>query len=260
MISKTIQQLAIGYGAAPASVVCQINGNTIFSGTIQTLDEPEPELPNSSLTVDNVAWTWTEDADYTGNKTISIAVSNSPLLLGVLKINNPYNTAAGFQGFTATIDGVETTDPFANETINGTPVAPTPGGDLTGQWWWWIPAGATFVATLHVAAAEQPEDDGIVFGNVPLTMPPGSTGVFEVSLTNEDRPYPRTFTWQIINGSSTDSDFVAANGTVVFNSANSSFNISTVAHDPAQGPKDFKVCMVNSSNMQAAVSSMVNIS
>jgi hypothetical protein len=151
MILRTFKQLAQGFGDVPAQVVVQIDGNTVFSGAVTTLDQPMPSLPNSEYTLDNVAWTWQNDAEFSGSQSITVSVSDSPLILATTMANDPYNNVEGYGGFYLhEVGNVSYADPFTDVTIDGVaqPVVNDP--DWAGQIWWAIPAGSIFAATMHV--------------------------------------------------------------------------------------------------------------
>jgi hypothetical protein len=160
MTDRTFQQWAQGYGSTPCQVICQIDGNTVFSGTVTTLDQPFPSLPDPEYIGPPAAWSWQDSADFTGTKQLTISVTGSDLLLAQTFANNPYGNVANLDQFKSfyqqEIDGVVYYDPFTDETIDGV-VQPGPFvPETTGQWWWRIPAGSTFAATLHIVAAAPP--------------------------------------------------------------------------------------------------------
>ena len=161
MTLRTFQQHALGFGIIPAQVIFQINGNTVFSGAVTTLDQPRPSLPNPEYSVDNVAWTWQDDAEFSGTKSITVSVSDSPLLLANTLADNPYSNVVNYSAFyTVEIGNVSYADPFTNETIDGIAQSGPYNPELSGQWWWHIPAGSTFSATMHVTGltpTEPPE-------------------------------------------------------------------------------------------------------
>jgi len=159
MTDRTFKQYALGFGSVPAQVVFQIDGNTVFSGTITTLDEPMPALPNSEYSIDNTAWSWTNAADFEGTQQITISVSGSDLLLAQTLANNPVANADIFQSFyNVEVDGVIYYDPFTEETINGVAQSGPYDPAISGQWWWSIPSGSTFTATMNVTAPLPPAD------------------------------------------------------------------------------------------------------
>lgn len=158
MILRTFRQYAIGYGATPAQVVCQLAGNTVYSGEVLTLNQPVPSLPNLEYQIDNIAWSWQDDVEFAGTKDLIITVSNSLLLLGLTLANNPAANVETWGAFySVEVDGIYYADPFTNEAINGVAQGGPYNPDFTGQWWWRIPAGSTFTATMHVQEPPEPE-------------------------------------------------------------------------------------------------------
>ena len=157
MTLRTFKQNALGFGSIPAQVVCQIDGQTVFSGSVTTLDQPMPSLPNSEFMIDNVAWTWQDDVEFSGMKSITVSVSGSPLILATTLADNPYSNVESYDAFyTSEIGNVLYTDPMTNETIDGIAQSNYPSPDLPGQWWWRIPAGSIFSATMHVTPPTPP--------------------------------------------------------------------------------------------------------
>lgn len=153
MTDRTFRQHALGFGTVPAQVTFQINGNTLFAGSVTTVDEPYPELPNLEYQLDNVAWSWTNPADFEGTQQITISVNGSDLLLADTSANNPAGNLTIFGSFySINIDEVTYKDPFSNEAIDGITQSGPYDPAIPGQWWWFIPAGSTFSATLHVNA------------------------------------------------------------------------------------------------------------
>ncbi len=153
MTDRIFQQYAQGYGSTPCQVVCQIDGNTVFNGSVATLDEPLPSMPNPEFNVENIAWSWTNDAEFSGTQSISIAVTGSALLLAGTLANNPAGNAESYSAFyVQTINGVDYADPFSNEAIDGVAQSGPFNPDYAGQWWWVIPAGRTFTAAMHIDA------------------------------------------------------------------------------------------------------------
>jgi len=155
MTQRTFQQHALGFGETPTQVVCQIDGNTVFSGTVTTLDQPMPPLPQPGYDVDNIAWTWEQDALFAGTQSLTITVTGSQLLLAETYANYPLSNVANMANtfgsfYSMQIGNVTITDPLTGVTINAEPMTRPDDPDLTGQWWWHVPAGGTLTATLNV--------------------------------------------------------------------------------------------------------------
>lgn len=50
MATRTVKVYGRGYGATPANITATLNGNTVFTGDVPTLNTPIPPLPDTSLT------------------------------------------------------------------------------------------------------------------------------------------------------------------------------------------------------------------
>ena len=159
MTLRTFKQFAQGFGTEPCEVTVQLDGNTIFSGSVATVDQPLPMLPNGSIDSTNLGWHWQHDVTFYGTKTLSVAVTGSSLILAETLANNPYSYANAevFYGqYSTVVDDVTYYDPFTDESIDGVPQAGPYRPDIPGQWWWHVPPGSTFTATLHVTAPPVP--------------------------------------------------------------------------------------------------------
>lgn len=264
MTQRTFHQQALGFGTIPCNVTVTLDGEIIYQGPVATIDEPMPQLPRTDYVISNMAWSWQLPTDFAGTKNLSIAVTGSTLYLAQTLADNPYayvpDLASRYQAFfTIEVDGVLYSDPFTDETIDGVPLSGPYRPDEQGQWWWAIQPGSLFTTVLHVAAPPKPY---IIFDSIPQTVTAGDPASFLVSIpqVNPVHPLPQTFSWQVINGSSTNADFVATSGNVAFNTASSSLQIHTVAPAVPQGDRDFRVEIVQPSSGNAIVSShMVTI-
>ena len=247
MTTRNFKQCGQAYGSTPASITATIDGVVVFSGPISTLDQPLPVLPEPAA---NVAlptlFTWTNTLYFSGTQSYSIAVTGSPLLLGsTLADHFIANDVSQFGIFYSyDDDGALVGDPLANVVIDG--VALTRGPDnaaLPGQWQWLVPAGSTLTAVMNINPA--PGLPYIQFDSIPSPIQPGDSGTFVTTIpnVNPDRPLPRTFGWRVVHITTTNADFQAVTGSVPFNTSTASFNITTVAHDPPQSSKTFRIEM-----------------
>lgn len=158
MTERQLRQLAQGFGAEPTQITASIDGNVIYQGSVNTVDTVIPTLPDLNYEINNVAFTWSEPGDWTGTRQITISVTGSTLLLANTQTTRPWLAdqdpphadAATFFSGTWNSDGVSRMeDPLSSVTIDGVPML-SGAQDLPGQWWWKIPAGSTFQATLSV--------------------------------------------------------------------------------------------------------------
>jgi hypothetical protein len=180
MTTRTFKQFGQGYGSTPATIVATIDGVQVFNGPVNTVDEPLPLGPVTNP--GSEIFTWTNTVDFAGTQSFSISVTGSSLLLTVTSANYPFlqidtnvtepfiiNSSVDFSYFytnfyTKNVNGVNLADPFTNVTIGGVPQqrAPRPNdSELPGQWYWLIPAGSTFTATLNVMAGTDPASPGL---------------------------------------------------------------------------------------------------
>lgn len=158
MTTRTFKQLGQSYGSTPAIITATINGTVVFSGEITSIDIPLPILPDLSV-IGTELFTWTNTVDFSGTQPFSISVANSPLLLTDTRADYCVaNNVSQFQSFYSYIqDGINISDPFSNTAIDGVAVQRGPDStNLLGQWYWIIPAGSTFTATLNVNAGVEP--------------------------------------------------------------------------------------------------------
>jgi len=98
MAIRTIQFLGMGFGSSPATVTATANGTQIFSGTVTTVDQPVPALPNLALEADQVVlFTYEIDTAFTGEIPMTCAITNgtvifSEILANYVPIQNPVYT------------------------------------------------------------------------------------------------------------------------------------------------------------------------
>jgi hypothetical protein len=247
MVQRTFIQHAQAYGTTPASVTVRIDGQIIYEGPVNTLNQPSPQLPDDDYHINNLAWSWEDDADFSGTKELSIAVQGSDVILVLAETlaNNPYmgylSPAYEYRGFwSITVDGIAYEDPLTDVKYDGVPRPGPYDPYLKGQWWWRILGGTTMTAVMHVNAAPRPY---IVFDSLPQTVVAGDQAQFTVSIpeVNPEYPLPRTYRWQVVDLTTTSADFLSTSGNVTFDTAQSGFVIDTVNQGGSQSDKEFTV-------------------
>jgi hypothetical protein len=157
MTTRTFKQLGQAYGKIPATITATINGVIVFSGEIPTADAPLPVLPDPSVTGTEL-FSWTSTVDFSGSQSFSISVTGSQLLLTQSLADYCVldNTSEFFNFYSYDHDGVKSTDPFTDVAIDGIVTQKSSDIQLPGQWYWTIPAGSTFTATLNINAGVLP--------------------------------------------------------------------------------------------------------
>jgi hypothetical protein len=150
-MSRIFKQLGQGYSASPVTVNVLIDGNTVFSGTIPTVDAPVPGYePDVNLGADCFSWT-EADANFTGSRALSIAVSGGYFQTGVTLAQSSTGNSMIYGQFNEQ-------DPLSDVQIDGVPYVRD--AEPPGQWGWTIQNGQTLTATLTVTEVPDlpPED------------------------------------------------------------------------------------------------------
>jgi hypothetical protein len=110
MAIRTVQILGQGYGANPAEITVTASGNTVFSGTVSTVDQLLPALPNLEIDLNSVLCTFEIDTAFVGEIPMTCAVSTGTVIFAQIyanyvTISNPVYTPAQI----ATLDNPDTT-------------------------------------------------------------------------------------------------------------------------------------------------------
>ena len=158
MTTRNFIQCGQAYGSTPATITATLDGTVIFSGTIPTQNMPFPTLPDFSVTGVNL-FTWTNTVDFSGTQSLAISVTGADLLLTDSFADHCVANAisAFYPFYSYNVGNVGIADPFSNVIIDGEVMQRGPDDEiLSGQWYWTIPRGSTFTATLNVNAGEEP--------------------------------------------------------------------------------------------------------
>ena len=158
MTTRTFKQFGQGYGATPAVVTTSIGGTVVFSGNVPTVDSPMPSFPNLEVTGTEL-YTWTNTVDFAGTQSFSMTVQNSTVLLTESFANycNANDSAQFGLFYTYEVGNTLVADPFTDVAIDGISLQKSMDySEYNGQWYWTIPAGSTFTATLNVSAGVEP--------------------------------------------------------------------------------------------------------
>lgn len=150
-MSRIFKQLGHGYGVEPVSVIAQIDGNTVFSGTVPTTDTPIPgPEPGVQLGLDCFQWT-EPTGNFVGTQSLSITVTGGSFQIGQTLAQMSLANADQY-GFVYYIDigNVSFTDPLTNVSIDGESQVRPEDPSLNGQWGWLLQPGQTLLATLNI--------------------------------------------------------------------------------------------------------------
>jgi hypothetical protein len=125
MANRTIKFLGQGYGATPAQVTITANGNVVFSGAVDTVDQLRPVLPNPSLNLDGDLGTFEIDQAFNGQIPMTCTVNSGTVIFSQIMINNVYMSNPGYTSEQlATLNNPATTP--AERVAIYTPVANPP--------------------------------------------------------------------------------------------------------------------------------------
>jgi hypothetical protein len=84
---RTVQILGQGYGSTPAQITVTARGNTVFSGTVDTVNQPLPALPNPEINLNNVLCTFEIDTAFVGEIPMTCAVSAGTVIFSDIYTN-----------------------------------------------------------------------------------------------------------------------------------------------------------------------------
>ncbi len=87
MANRTVQIRGQGYGTSPAQITVTANGNTVFSGTIATVDQPLPALPNKAIHLDEILCTFEIDLAFTGQIPMTCVVNSGTVIFAEIFAN-----------------------------------------------------------------------------------------------------------------------------------------------------------------------------
>lgn len=173
MANRTIQFCGYAYGNVPVQLNAHINGQTVFSGAVDTLNEEIPQLP-ADMTNAPVLFSVAESAlfpvEFAGAYPMTVSVATgSGILLGYVYSN--YMTTGTEPGGTLKAGTVDifadcyyavppnsdgTADSRSSVQLNG--VVQDRPAVIEGQWTWEVPTGSTLECNLNVSAGSEPID------------------------------------------------------------------------------------------------------
>jgi hypothetical protein len=163
MTTRTIQILGAGFGTTPATVVATLNGNTIFEGTVTTIEAPIDQIGLEFVDQTVPLFSFEISMDFVGNIPMTCQVSNNTVIFAQIQANYtnvliPGNAAAYIpdrlesSGENTYVFLTPSPDPRANVTIDGSSVVPD-HEILTGTWWWTINESSTLAYDLVISTA-----------------------------------------------------------------------------------------------------------
>jgi hypothetical protein len=87
MTTRTIQLLGLAYGSDPATITVTADGETVFTGSVPTRNEPVPPLANPSLMPDQVVFCSFERDANLASTSMTYSVSSGTVVFGAASAN-----------------------------------------------------------------------------------------------------------------------------------------------------------------------------
>ena len=151
--NRTLQFIGLAYGSTPVTVTAQINGTTVFSGEVSTIDTPWPEP--TDLSSGNVLFSVTDSSlfptNFAGSYPMTITASNGlGIVLGDVLSNwmFPVDSTNFAPTLPTTFLNCYNGDPRTNVVIDGVPQTVT--RPPNGAWYRTVRSGSTLTCDLNV--------------------------------------------------------------------------------------------------------------
>jgi hypothetical protein len=152
MTTRTVKILGLAYGSTPAEIDVTLDGGSVYTGTVTTVDSPLPSLPNLEIENTTVEFCSFEiPMDFEGTKAMTCSVTNGTVIFAQIKANYCVIGNAIGSGPDGYLSTNTTGDARSNIIIDGVVQTPIPD-ELTGTWWFKIPAGSTLTYDLDLVA------------------------------------------------------------------------------------------------------------
>jgi len=234
--------------ASPSAYTMTVNGEQVHSGPVQS------NLPLGSditlLTIPNVT--------FPGNLSASITVTTGKMTLGPISVLGNVSMPFASLDLRTNVKIDNANPPWPSD---GGPTLPE-GTPQDPNWtgWWFYQLGQGDTASFNIVVPENARGGLVNFVNQPTSVTTGSSTTFSLNIPVPGPiPFPKTATWRVVNGTTSDSDFEAVTGNVVFATANSSLTINTVAQASPNPAKTFGVELLTPTGNIAGQSTIMNL-
>ena len=154
MTNRTVRMTGCGFGMTTATITALLDGQEIFSGSIPTLDQPLPALPDDELP-NKILFTFEIPMSQYGTFPMSVTVEHSTVFFSQITANYSKrmlsNTTSGpdiYLDICNMTNGVR--DPRSNVSIDGVPQI-IQRRSLVGAWIWQVHPGSTLSYDLTIA-------------------------------------------------------------------------------------------------------------
>jgi hypothetical protein len=202
MANRTVQILGQGYGANPAQITVTANGNTVFSGTVSSIDQSPPSLPNLNINLAEILCTFEIDQAFTGQIPMTCAVSSGTVIFAQIYANyvaipNPVYTqeqlATLIDPATAQADRVAIYTQVANPSLSQTDIDNLQDPSVS-------PAQQEAILVAHNCQINISSGDA-GYGQIDNTDARSSVTIDGIARTPDHGDLPGTWWWTISAGS-----------------------------------------------------------
>lgn len=164
MTTRTIQFLGQGYGAEPTTVTASWNGNTIYTGPVATVDQPQP---GAGFVPAEIMFTHEIDLNLQGSIPMTVEINTGSLIIGPIfanyanissRVDNVLvYSSSGPDGYRLINNAVNNGNPAIsdvreNVVIDGVPQTPTRTEQQKGTWCYHLAEGSIISCQVDVDA------------------------------------------------------------------------------------------------------------
>jgi hypothetical protein len=156
MTTRTVKMFGLAYGTTPAEIAVTLDGVSVYTGTVTTVDSPVPSLPNLEIADTTVEFCNFEiPMDTNGTIPMTCTVLSGTAIFAQITANycviantNP-TIGTGSEVF-KNIDGQG--DARSNVFINTVAYTIDHTEEFSGTWWFTVPEGSTLIYDLDIVA------------------------------------------------------------------------------------------------------------
>ena len=88
MTTRTVKMFGLAYGSTPAEIAVTLDGASVYTGTVTTVNTPSPSMPNPDLTNTTIEFcTFEIPMDFEGTKSMTCAVTNGIVIFAQISAN-----------------------------------------------------------------------------------------------------------------------------------------------------------------------------
>jgi len=225
--NRTLQFIGYAYGNAPVSLTAQINGTTVFSGEVSTINTEIPAPPNdlsNATALFSVVDSSLFPTDFSGSYPMTLTVTGGYGIVTENVLSNYMSSTVSFaqldnssiNGTTLTVGSVSSGAIEIGQILSGNGVANNTAV-VSGAGSTWTVNNSQTVGPISMYAASVVPGNATGFLDCNNSSPigdPRSNVVIDGAAQTTDRPPNGTWTWVVNNGSTLACDLTVGLGNV----------------------------------------------